>query len=210
MKYTRKQSRMIRRNTTLPPSRQIRELSQIARSVMRLWSAAFLGLFLAIGLARSADAQEEEIYCGMCVTEEAGATHWAQNSWMPEGWYGAVDEDGNVTEDGAKETGFHISKNLSGSCKEKHKECPGEIFAALTDAVIDAASRSDVAALASLVNDPAVSVFAARSAIQVASCNPDLVAAHVPVNEGFLQSVQLAAAKLSDRSDVADNPGLRR
>ena len=105
MMNTRKQSRMIGRKTTTPSSRQIRESSQISRSVMRLWSAAFLGLFLAIGLARSADAQEE-IYCGMCVTEEEGATHWAQNSWMPEGWYGNVDEEG------ASETGFHIDKNL--------------------------------------------------------------------------------------------------
>lgn len=203
MMNTRKQSRMIGRKTTTPSSRQIRESSQISRSVMRLWSAAFLGLFLAIGLARSADAQEE-IYCGMCVTEEEGATHWAQNSWMPEGWYGNVDEEG------ASETGFHIDKNLPWSCKKKHEECPEETFAALTDAVIDAASRSDVAALASLVNDPAVSVFAARSAIQVASCTSDLVAAHVPVNGEFLQSVQLAAAKLSDRSGVAEVPDLQR
>ena len=67
-----------------------------------------------------------------------------------------------------------------------------------------------MAALASLVNDPAVSVFAARSAIQVASCTSDLVAAHVPVNGEFLQSVQLAAAKLSDRSGVAEVPDLQR
>ena len=38
----------------------------------------------------------------------------------------------------------------------------------------------------------------------------DLVAAHVPVNGEFLQSVQLAAAKLSDRSGVAEVPDLQR
>lgn len=38
----------------------------------------------------------------------------------------------------------------------------------------------------------------------------DLVAAHVPVNGEFLQSVQLAAAKLSDRSGVAGVPDLQR
>ncbi len=205
MMYARKQSRVVSRNTTLTDAsrRHIPDLCHISRSVMKLWSAAFVGLFLAISLARPVDAQEE-IYCGMCVTEEEGATHWAQNSWMPDGWFGAVDEDG------ASATGFHISKNLPDSCKVVHEDCPGTIFAALTDAIMDAASRSDVAALASLVNDPAVSVFGARSAIQVASCNPDLVSAHVPVNGEFLQSVQLAAAELSDRSDVADDPGLRR
>lgn len=188
--------------TTAALNHTSRSFPLSARLARRV-SFALLGLFLASGSSRPLDAQEE-VFCGVCQTNLRDNNHWAAASWMPEGWYGAEDEEG------AGDEGYHIDDNLDGTCTQVHDSCPGDTYAALTDAILDATRRSDVAALASLVNDPVVTVFAPRSAIQIMSCNPDLVGVHVPVDRELLYSVQVSLAGMADRTLAAVAPGPSR
>ena len=61
--------------------------------------------------------------------------------------------------------------------------------AELTDAIEQAAAQQDVAGLIRLVRLPTVRVVVSRSAIQVAGCDGETIAGHVPVDPHLLERV---------------------
>lgn len=127
--------------------------------------------------------EEPRVYCGICNYDPDDDTHWASDSWMPIG----VSKGDH---------GWHVLENKSGECEDSHPTCGS--FAALTDEVIEAVSRRDPVALASLMQSPAVRTFASRTAIQVFGCDGESVVGHVAVDISLLQAVAEVAADQLD------------